>query len=811
MSSFRLDLHLHSKYSTRPSQWILQKLGCAESFSEPLKLYERARARGMSLVTITDHNTIAGSLDIAHLPGTFVSEEITTYFPEDRCKLHVLAYHITEAQHRDIQPLRENVFELAPYLRQQGIAHVLAHPLFAVNERLTPGHFEQCLLLFNSFELNGTRDALQNTVLREILASLTPRDIDRLADKHGLTPWGERPWVKGLTGGSDDHSGLNAARMFTEFDGEACVENVLAGLAARSGRPMGQAATPLTMAHNIYSIAYQFYKSRAPLPAAAKSVPALGFADQALDPAEETPRESLLSRIQGFFSRRRTALYLRWVSGSQAHEVLLKEASALVSGDEGFQAVARGAVKDMALMEREWYRFVAKATDQVLSQFADRILKSVLRARLFDVFHTIGSAASLYALLAPYFVSYGLFSSERAFCDRCLEAFGRQPQRPRRAGLKIAHFTDTFREVNGVARTIRQQLRLVDQHGKHMRVLTCGQEADLAGAVNFEPVGAFEIPEYPELKLFYPPFLTMLAHCFEEDYDLILAATPGPVGLAALAIARILKVPFHGTYHTAFPQYVGALTQDAGLEDASWRYMLWFYNQMDVVYAPSRATVEELVARGIPESKVKTYPRGVDVGRFHPAKRNGFFKRYAAGPGLKLLYVGRVSREKDLHVLAEAFRKLRSLRRDLELIVVGDGPYLAEMKQALRGLPAVFTGVLDGEDLAAAYASSDIFVFPSATDTFGNVVLEAQASGLPVIVTDKGGPRENMVPDRTGLVVAAGDADALARAVLHLADSPERLSRMRENARQSMEHRTFDETFLQTWELYGSSVRAGAA
>ncbi len=811
MSSFRLDLHLHSKYSTRPSQWILQKLGCAESFSEPLKLYERARARGMSLVTITDHNTIAGSLDIAHLPGTFVSEEITTYFPEDRCKLHVLAYHITEAQHRDIQPLRENVFDLVPYLRQQGIAHVLAHALFAVNERLTPEHFEQCLLLFNSFELNGTRDALQNTVLRDILESLTPRDIDRLADKHGLTPWGQEPWVKGLTGGSDDHSGLNAARMFTEFDGEAGVENVLAGLAARAGRPMGQAATPLTMAHNIYSIAYQFYKSRAPLPAAARSVPALGFADQALDPGEETPRESLLARIQGFFSRRRTALYLRWVSGSQAHEVLLKEASALVSGDEGFQAVARGAVKDMAVMEREWYRFVAKATDQVLSQFADRILQSVLRARLFDVFHTIGSAASLYALLAPYFVSYGLFSSERAFCDRCLEAFGREPQRPRRTGLKIAHFTDTFREVNGVARTIRQQLRLVDQHGKHMRVLTCGQEADLAGAVNFEPVGAFEIPEYPELKLFYPPFLKMLAHCFEEDYDLILAATPGPVGLAALAIARILKVPFHGTYHTAFPQYVGALTQDAGLEDASWRYMLWFYNQMDVVYAPSRATVEELVARGIPESKVKTYPRGVDVGRFHPAKRNGFFKRYAAGPGLKLLYVGRVSREKDLHVLTEAFRKLRSLRRDLELIVVGDGPYLAEMKQALRGLPAVFTGVLDGEDLAAAYASSDIFVFPSATDTFGNVVLEAQASGLPVIVTDKGGPRENMVPDRTGLVVAAGDADALARAVLHLADSPERLSFMRANARQSMEHRTFDETFLQTWELYGSSVRAGAA
>jgi glycosyltransferase involved in cell wall biosynthesis len=129
----------------------------------------------------------------------------------------------------------------------------------------------------------------------------------------------------------------------------------------------------------------------------------------------------------------------------------------------------------------------------------------------------------------------------------------------------------------------------------------------------------------------------------------------------------------------------------------------------------------------------------------------------------------------------------------------------------LRGLPACFTGVLEGEDLAAAYASSDIFVFPSATDTFGNVVLEAQASGLPVIVTDRGGPRENMIPDRTGLVVAAGDPDALVRAVIHLADSPERLSLMRENARAGMERRTFDETFLQTWDIYGSSLRAGAA
>ena len=145
-SWFKVDLHVHSKHSTRPSQWILQKIGCPESFTEPIDLYNAARSKGMDLVTITDHNTIEGCLEIAHLPGTFISEEITTYFPKDKCKLHVLAYNITEKQHDDIQAVRESVYDLTTYLRTEGIVHVLAHPLYAVNDRLTPEHFEQALL-----------------------------------------------------------------------------------------------------------------------------------------------------------------------------------------------------------------------------------------------------------------------------------------------------------------------------------------------------------------------------------------------------------------------------------------------------------------------------------------------------------------------------------------------------------------------------------------------------------------------------------------------------------------------------------------
>ena len=133
-AAYRVDLHVHSRYSTCPSQWILQKIGCGESYTPPRKIYDIARARGMDYVTITDHDTIDGAMEIAHLPQTFISEEISAYFPDDKCEIHVLAWNITEAQHREITRLRTNIYELAPYLRGQGIAHVFL-PHFAAGGR----------------------------------------------------------------------------------------------------------------------------------------------------------------------------------------------------------------------------------------------------------------------------------------------------------------------------------------------------------------------------------------------------------------------------------------------------------------------------------------------------------------------------------------------------------------------------------------------------------------------------------------------------------------------------------------------------
>ena len=803
---FRIDLHVHSKYSTRPSQWILQRMGCPESFTAPRRIYDIARARGMRMVTITDHNTLNGSLEIAHLPGAFVSEEITTYFPEDRCKLHVLAYDITEAQHAEFQRLRENVFDLLPYLRAQGIVHVLAHPLFAVNDRLTPTHFEKSLLMFNIFELNGSRDESQNVFLRQVVEGLRPEVIQRLADRHGIEPFGPTPWVKGLVAGSDDHSSLSIARRHTEFDGPATLANLLDGIRQHRGRVLGGTATPWAMAHNLYGIAYQFYKSRAGrLP---RSHACMRLADLLLDPAS-TGRDSrppLLTRLK---DRARTVLYERLADEDSPQAMLLSEASAIIQADPELALAARGKTTASVPPEELWRRFVRRVSDRLLARFADKMLSSVRSANIFELFHDVASAGSLYALLSPYFLSSELFARERSFTGQCMETFGVRREKTHGSGLRVAHFTDTFAEINGVALTIQQQIELAQKYGKDMTCVTCSAGAVMAGAKNFQPVGSFAMPEYPELTLAYPPFLKMLAWCFEQDFDCILTATPGPVGLAGLAIARILKIPVYGTYHTAFPQYVRMFTEDTGMEEAAWRYMRWFYGQMDAIYAPSKSTALELAAHGIAEGKIVVHPRGVDAVRFQPGHRNGFFDTLGLSRNFKLLYVGRVSREKGLDVLAESFRTVHAHRPDMRLVIVGDGPYLEEMRAQLAGLPVVFTGYLKGQALAEAYAGADLFVFPSATDTFGNVVLEAQASGLPVVVTSSGGPREAMHPGRTGLVVPPGDAKALALAVLELALDRDRLGLMSLEARRHAASTSFDQAFLKTWDIYAHVVRHG--
>ncbi len=809
----KIDLHVHSSYSKRPSNWFLQKIGCAESYTDPLELYRIARERGMDAVTITDHNIIEGSLQIAHLPDTFVSCEVTSYFPEDRCKVHVLVYRISEAQFAEIDRLRTNVYDMVAYLIAEGIPHALAHPFYSVNGHLQESHFHKSILMFKLFELNGDVDKEANDILQNILTQLSPADIDRLSNEYEMPANHEEPWRKGFLGGSDDHSSLTIARTYTEIAGTDTVDDFLAGLNEGKGTVgYRYSSTPAKMAYGIYGVAYQFYTHKLNIRRYYENDLLMRFLDRMLQ-TRKRREPGLINRIVSHWRRKRVISTSNPETVEQLDLVKLfqYEAHKLVAEDRDLAAVLEQPPTSDSEVERYWFRFVNESSNKILAHMARYVLQHLGGFNPFDIFHTAGSAGALYTLLAPYFVAYSIYSRNRRFSEQAYENFNVIKGLANPAKPKIAFFTDTIDETNGVALALRHKLRLAQAQGYDLTIISCRMPdkdfKETKGITYFEPVAVHSMPDYSQRKYYIPPLLSMMEYCYARNFTHIQAATPGPIGLSALAVAWIMRLPFYTTYHTSVPDYARYLSDNAAIERMAWRYILWFYSQSHKVFVPSHTTRDELMQRGIAEDKLIIIPRGVDTCQFSPHQSDCPVE---LPEGLKILYVGRISQEKNMPFLVEAFQRLVREKTNVHLIVAGYGPYLKNMKKDLSGLPCKFLGTLHEKDMAAVYTACDVFVFPSNTDTYGSVVLEAQASGLPVVVTDRGGPQENMIPDKTGLIVRGDDAVDFYLAIKRLLDDAGLREQMGKQARAYAESRNEKEAFERYWRLYdkGGSMAA---
>ncbi len=388
-----------------------------------------------------------------------------------------------------------------------------------------------------------------------------------------------------------------------------------------------------------------------------------------------------------------------------------------------------------------------------------------------------------------------------------------EPLRGAWAGTpRIGLFVDSPDHLSGVARTLGHWQREANAAGVGLRMHGAAPDPNPDSPMTLFPaVGTFSMTAYEGLHMHVPPVREVLRYVKQSAFDIIHLSTPGPMGLAGLLAARIAGLPVVSTFHTHFPSYAARLLKDPALEDLTWALMRWFYRQMDMVAAPTPTIRQELIDHGCLPNRVRVVGRGVDTHLFHPSRRSEDFRRAHVHPQrVALLYVGRLSREKNLPLLTESFKRLAAMRRDIALLVVGDGPYRAEMEAHLAGLPARFLGVLQGEALAAAYASADAFVFPSETDTLGNVVLEAQAAGLPVVVSGLGGPKDCMQDGITGLVVPSMSAGGLANVLLELCDGPDRLREMGAAAHQYSRRFTHAASFDAFRRLHEDALAARA-
>jgi glycosyltransferase involved in cell wall biosynthesis len=697
----RCDLHVHSRFSTDSGNYALRRARLGESYTEPQRVYDVCRKRGMRFVTISDHNTVEGALRIAHLPDTFVSVEVTTRFAEDDLPLHVLVWNLTEEDHRDLQQYRSSVVDLAEFLRERRLAHALAHPLYRMGPPITPSHIERLMLLFSTWEgRNGARPEETNVLACRLAAAASKEYLAKLAERHGV-PEPLHTSIA-LSGGSDDHGALDIATTYTEAPGETPAE-FLAAVSGGEGTAHGGHGSTVKLAHAVGALAVNAYRD------GGRTLPPLADA-----------------KVRMLFD------------------------------EDASDAAAR-------------HEEIRQSTRQLARLFGYRVREGgVDLDRLDSLGPRLSSLVAAAALQAPYLGTAHHHAGSRAGIGDIAAAFFGDHEEEREPDALV--FTDTFDETNGVAGTMRRLAAEGARGALPVRVATARAEAsDEPGLTVFAHDWALPLPTYEELQLHFPLITDVLAYVEDQRPRVVHVATPGPVGVCGLVAARLLDLPVVGSYHTELGPYTLHLTQDLLVAQAMDLWVDWFYRQCRVVLAPTHHVADALRARGY--ANVGIWGRGVDSERFTPQRRRTDLRAALLEDGdLLLLSVGRVSEEKRLGILLDAFAALRERVPGARLAVVGDGP--ARRRLEADAPPGVrFLGELRGDALADVYACSDIFCFPSTTDTFGQVILEAAASGLPAVAAGAGGGLELVRSGKTGLVVPPDDPTAFMHALAELAEN----------------------------------------
>ncbi len=520
-------------------------------------------------------------------------------------------------------------------------------------------------------------------------------------------------------GGSDDHAGVDVGRTFTETPAARTPTEFLARIRA------GQAA-----AHGAQGSAAKWAHA-----AMALTIRALGRGDSAARPDPGAVLK-IVQRVMGEGDVRH---------GQVGNDLTAEDARALLRA--WLEAI------DVELDERnlteishvDLYRRARRIHERKLADAAQRVVTGGGVHELFD--------ACIPAI--PYAAAAAFLGREKSKLTRS------DGDRPR-----VALVADGLGAMHGVTHAL-QQIR--DRGVRGFEVEVIGTDADVDRRLS--AVAELEVPTYAGLEVGVPSLPAIVDAIAEGRYDLVHVCAPGPAGIGGLMVARMLELPVIGSYHTELGAYVGLRTGQAELEALATMAIGAFYGACDCVLSPSPASDARLAELGIAPDRVARWDRGVDLRRFGPQLRTP-----ALLPGqVNVLYAGRLTREKGIDLLADAF--LAAHRRDprLHLVLAGGGPEEGRLRERL-GEQATFLGWQSGEALARTYASADVFLFASQTDTFGQVIIEAQASGLPVVAVAAGGPASLIEHGRTGLL-APPEAQALAEAVASALSGPDRLRR----------------------------------
>lgn len=359
--------------------------------------------------------------------------------------------------------------------------------------------------------------------------------------------------------------------------------------------------------------------------------------------------------------------------------------------------------------------------------------------------------------------------------------------------MKIAFFTDTFLpQINGVAKTLSKFIEYMDKNNIEYRIFAPSfkEKDDYNNVIRAK---SFKFILYPQCRLSLPNYFSISKELDEFKPDLIHIVTEFNMGLCGLLYAKRNNIPVVSSYETNISQYLEYYHLSI-LEKPSWKYFKWVHNKCSMNFCPSKDTAELIKNQGFYNSAV--WERGIETDNFSPKYKDPSFKKSLNSEDkLLFLYVGRVSPEKDLELFISTAKRLNKKYYDkIHFAIVGDGPSLKELK-SIAPDNVSFTGFLTGKDLSKAYASSDIFLFTSATETLGFVILEAMASKLAIVSCKAGGVKDNLIDGYNGLACREKNEDDFYTACEKLINNDELRLNLAKNARNYALTKDWNNTF----------------
>jgi len=687
----------------------------------------------MDFVTITDHNKIDGVMLLKekYPREVFTGVELTTYFPENRCKIHVLAYSFTPDQFTEMDYLRNNIYDLREYLKTQKIPHSVAHATYSINNRLKIELLEKLILLFDVFEgINGGRPYNHNNTWSNTLINLNPDHIEEMYKKHRIEPMSNEPWKKGFTGGSDDHAGLFIGRTYTQTEADD-VDSFLKSLKQKNTTAHGRNNDFYSLAFMIYKVGYEFGKSKG-----------LKVSDSLLNNLNQLIFENKTMTIKDKFYFNRLKK-----KNDKTYKILVDLIEHSIKN------------KDMPIEQKldHIYFNISDLVDEFFSATIKSTVKNIAKADLLNIIRKASSSLFGIFLTLPFISSLKHMFQDR----RLLETLEDEYVGKKTADTKkILWFTDTITDLNGVSMTLKKIGWLTSKKNRQLKLVACLTDKDkkdgLPPNLISLPVMTSFVPNfYKSYIIKIPSILKTLKTIYDLKPDEIIISTPGPVGLVGLLCCKLLNVKSKAIYHSDFTKEFEEILGDSGIIAMVESYMNWFYKHNDEILVPTAEYIDILEDRGVEKERMKIFKRGIDLNEYYPRETGqGFISDYLNLNGkTKLLFTGRVSKDKNLDFLLKVFNSIYQKNNNVQLIIVGDGPYLNEMKSISKdNADIIFPGRIDQKLLPYFYSGSNVFVFPSKTDTFGMSVLEAQACGLPAVVSDIGGPKEIIIHEETGFV-----------------------------------------------------------